>query len=123
MTACRSASSKMNNQPSSSTTCVPPEVVTTSSSAATKVQENQLLGEIHKTVKVLQQNVESLQEANVSTTAMLKHNERRINELQRTTEQMKEEKQANERLKRGTKYGRNNAMSVSASFFFDMIPN
>ncbi|EPB92355.1 hypothetical protein HMPREF1544_00652 [Mucor circinelloides 1006PhL] len=42
---------------------------------------------------------------------MLKHNERRINELQRTTEQMKEEKQANERLKRGTKYGRNNAMS------------
>ncbi|CAO0801940.1 unnamed protein product [Mucor circinelloides] len=42
---------------------------------------------------------------------MLKRNERRIKELQHTIEQTKEEKQANERLKRGTKYERNNAMS------------
>ncbi|KAL7312918.1 hypothetical protein PS15m_008624 [Mucor circinelloides] len=63
-------------------------------------------------MKALQKNVESLQEANALTTTMLKcNNERQTNELQYTIEQMKEEKQANERLKRGSKYGRNNAMS------------
>lgn len=71
-------------------------------------------------MKALQKNVESLQEANALTTTMLKcNNERQTNELQYTIEQMKEEKQANERLKRGSKYGRNNAMSVIASFLFE----